>query len=717
MKTLQQDNRTPEQKELIRATDRIAYDYDTNPAVGGPIIEDKLWFFGAFQRKAFKNFSSDVFFAPEGSTSSTGADITYDHAGEQAFETRFYNSGLLRLTNQVTQNNKWRISFERVNTRHGFATVGSFGPARRNPPEASNEIYQPIGYHAQVRWTSSLSNRLLVEAGFASQYNNWRRHSQDSVGPLDIKTIELTTGQGGVASWLHGWQPEQRNSARASVSYITGSHNIKVGSTWTGGYIELDSAYPADTRTLFFFNGQGAAVDVLATPLGSFRGEINNDLGVFAQDSWTIGQLTLNLGVRYDHFNSQVPPQSAAAGTWVPARSFPAFPGPSWNDTVVRVGVAYDIFGDGRTALKGTFNQYVLNEGSNLTMLRNPMASETWAPNAEIRSWNDLDGNRSIIDKDTGRIQFEEVGPSPNENFGLASDTTVLDPDLKRQGNWEINVVLQHELFRGLSVSGGYYRRDYFNTHFTDNLAVDAVRDWSPFTIQGPVDPRLGRSGEVITQYNLNLDAFGRESLFIGNSSTNDHIYDGFEFTADGRLLNGAFFGGSVTTERNVLNVCDTDNPNDLRFCDKALRGTGPVSVTARVTPAFRTMFKAFGAYPLPGDVTLSTVIQGMPGRDRIAIMDYDSATAGVPLTGGGTRRVQLIEPGTLAMPYMTKVDLRVMRRFEVGGTQITPSLDIFNLFNASTVTDENDIYGPDWLRPITIFQGRFARIGMELEW
>ena len=98
--SLQQDNRTPAQKELIRATDRIAYDYDTNPAVGGPIIEDKLWFFGAFQRKAFKNFSSDVFFAPEGSTSSTGADITYDHAGEQAFETRFYNSGLLRLTNQ-----------------------------------------------------------------------------------------------------------------------------------------------------------------------------------------------------------------------------------------------------------------------------------------------------------------------------------------------------------------------------------------------------------------------------------------------------------------------------------------------------------------------------------------------------------------------------------------------------------------------------------------
>ena len=97
--------------------------------------------------------------------------------------------------------------------------------------------------------------------------------------------------------------------------------------------------------------------------------------------------------------------------------------------------------------------------------------------------------------------------------------------------------------------------------------------------------------------------------------------------------------------------------------------------------------------------------------------MDYDSATAGVPLTGGGTRRVQLIEPGTLAMPYMTKVDLRVMRRFEVGGTQISPSLDIFNLFNASTVTDENDIYGPDWLRPITIFQGRFARIGLELEW
>ena len=695
----QGDNRTPELLKLISATDRLRYDLDFNPAFGGPIVEDKLWFFASHRNQQTNSYVADQFFKPAGSVNRLGHDITFGHAGEQAFRKQYTYSGLLRLTNQLTPRNKWRVSFERNITGYPF-----FNPSSTVPPESTSHPPVPLGHSAQVRWTSSLSNRWLVEAGVSELYVRWRHEPQKGMYEL-IPTQELTTGQRGGSTQIRGTQGDLRWATKASTSYVTGSHNFKTGVDITWGSINQDTVYYADTRGLYFLAGKPFQVHVTASPLGNYEVQIQRDVGIFAQDQWTIDQLTLNLGARFDWFRGGLPAATAPAGIWVPERRIPAITGADWMDGTVRFGVAYDLFGDGRTALKGNVNQYISAENILTSFEISPLCCDVIYPRSERRSWTDLDGNLDIIDRTDGRIQFEEVGPSPQgADFGLVTDLATLDPNLQRDGNWEYSVSLQHELVSGLSVTGGWYRRNFYNLFWQDNRLL-GPENYSPFTFTGPVDPRLPNGGgELITAYNLNPSHFGiGTDRLLGNSDLNDIRYTGFELIVDGRLPNGAFFGGSITTEKTQRDTCQVDNPNDLRHCD--------------FPRAYQTLFKVHGAYPLPGGVTVSGFLQGMPGPEQTANFNVTSLPDGSRLTGGQRFTLDLISPETLFLPRQTNLDVRFSRRFTFGGTSILPLVDFYNIFNANTILGWNNTYGPDWQRINRIMRPRFARLGMEIEW
>ena len=704
------DNRKdPALKELLGEPNRLAYDYDTNPAFGGRFIRDRLWFFTSFRGTDKKTWANDTYFAdldgecrPQAiNCAYTPLSAEFGEPGSQAYQRTYGLTGLIRLTNQINDQHKWRLGFERLNRQHPLWDTNI-----SRPPESGDRIMQPTGYHAQSRWTSSISNRLLVEAGYSVQYNKWRREQHDW-NKDNSSTYDLSTGTWGGGFWITGWQPEKSHYIKTSLSYVTGSHNLKAGVEHRFGSIGLDQPMPADVRAYYFDGEDSEGIRVLSTPVGNYEGRINFDTGVFAQDSWTLGNWTLNLGTRADFFSSEVPPQQAPAGTWVPERSFPRYAGPRWNTIVARVGVAYDVFGDGRTAIKGTAHQYVSQESTRLALERNPMSSYTWSAAQEYRSWDDLDGNRSIVGPD-GRVQYEEVGASPNVNFGTANDVIGLDLD-GREGNWEYNASIQHELLPGVSATFGWYRRNYHNMWHRDNLAQDE-NDFHPFQRTGPSDPRLGQWSEhVYTLYNLNPEVFGDVSKYVTTSDVNDRVYDGFEFVLDGRMSNGAFFGGSFTTERTQLNECDVDEISEAlwrsfrQWCDSPR--------------SWQTMYKAHGAYPLPGGVIISTFIQGYPGPNLNANWNVTEMADGTPLTEGQRITIDLLPHEVLFNPYQRKVDLRLMRRFNIGNTTIAPVMDLFNFFNANTETSVNETYGDEWLRIRNIMQARYMRIGLELEW
>jgi hypothetical protein len=240
---VQGDNRTEELKQVIRDANRLIYTAEIDTAVGGPIIKDKLWFFGGTRATRSKNYVADVYY-PDGSQAFAGPHKVNDF--------------LLRLTTQLTERNKLRVSYDQ-HIQHNFnASVGpgvlgsvSGGIA----PEASYNIRIPQVYAPQVRWTSPVTSRLFVEAGFSMHYMHWRHEYNEVVGPLDVANSEATTGYLTKATNSRYDNLSNQYNVLGSLSYVTGSHNFKAGFVHRQGYMEEFRPYNGDMSQLTFFNG------------------------------------------------------------------------------------------------------------------------------------------------------------------------------------------------------------------------------------------------------------------------------------------------------------------------------------------------------------------------------------------------------------------------------------------------------------------------------
>jgi hypothetical protein len=706
---LNASNQTPELQAVLGELNRNAYNYNINPGYGGPVMKDRLWFYGAYLQRDSKGWVAGSKFTGEG-TPEQRARNGFPDAGTQGYNRGWAKSGLLRLTNQLSEKHRWRIGFERVNSTSPLSDV-----TRLQAPESSNRIPQPTGYHTQARWTSTLTSKLLLEASGALQFNKWRRE-QFEWNESKNAFNDLATGVSTGAFWITGNQPEYQKTFSASASYVTGSHNLKFGAQNRWGYFTLyNGPHPGDIRIHYTLGGAPFGLYVLATPLDGFKAEINHDIGLYAQDTWTVNKFTFNLGIRGDIFKNGNPPQVTPAGTFVPARDFPALPAADWKTVVPRLGIAYDLFGNGKTAIKGYVHRYVNQESTTLALAVNPMASFTWGARQDFRNWTDLDKNGSALNAD-GTAQLNEITQSNNKNFGTLADAAQMNVK-DRPGQMEYNVGVQHELIARLSVGMSYYRRDYFNFWREDNV-LQSSSDYIPFTYTGPADPRLNEfAGATQTLYNLSPAVFGQSQRVLRNvndigGAKNQRLYNGLEWTVQGRFGKGGFFGGSINYEKTQAGDCNVENQNSTIWCDSPR--------------AWQTQFKANASYLIPKvDIVSSILLQGYPGPSRSANYTASAASifqqTGIVLTSGTGITYNLWTPDTYFLPYQTKVDLRFMKRFSMGTTRIAPTVDIFNVLNANTTTSVNNTCCSTalngWGAIQSVMQARQVRIGAQVDW
>ena len=684
---LQADNRTDEVKRFITQPPGIDYEYQLNPSFGGPIMRDRLWFYLSGRYNGYQRFAAGAVFAD-------GSPVpTRPMQGNYSF--------LTRVTWQASQANKFRLYLDRQYNGEDYNNVSAL-----ISPEASQQAFGG-GWTPQLKWTSTPTSRLLLDAGITLYDLPYEVAYQDSVGPRDLPNFEITTGKLTVAttnpytSWTENW------GTAASASYITGSHAIKTGMTFGWGTNSTTRTANAEIDRLRFNLGVPTEVIVRNTPYTAQQ-KVKADLGFYAQDAWTMKRLTLNYGGRFDHFNSEVPAHYSDRTPWLPfVRDFPALKNvPNWNDWAIRLAGSYDLFGTGKTALKANVSKYVAAEAASYASTFNPMGGAT-----ETRRWTDLDNNRSILDAN-GNIQYSEIAPG-SANFGQFSGTSRPDPDLARGYNWEYSVSVAHELMPKVSVTAGYYRRRFGNLRINDNLNLTPA-DWNTFVITGPSDARFPEGGgERITMFSVNENKLGSAvDTLVTYSTLNNNIYNGFEVSGNARFGRGFFFAGVTTERRETLNCDGTttsattprDNPNGLRFCDNV--------------PPFRTLFKGSAAYTLPYDVQLSGSFRATPGNDVDANYSVTSAIAGRTIYGSVARAatvsVNLVEPNTLFLPYQNQLDARVGKSFRFGRFQAQGFIDVFNVFNAGTVLSVNETYGPNWMNPVTILTGRTIRFGTQ---
>ena len=216
---------------------------------------------------------------------------------------------------------------------------------------------------AQIKWTSTVSPKLMLETGWGFNAIRFITAYQDGIrkvrGTADWFRV-VGHRDLGLNTFTVAGTPEtntltHRNSVYGSATYVTGSHSFKFGGLWSGG--PLRSIVDANGDLIQQYrNGVPESVVVYNTPFDT-RTDTNHDDGLFAQDTWRKGNVTMNLGVRFDYFAASVPAQSAPAGRFVPARQFDKIVSPTFKNLSPRLNVSYDPFGDGKTAIKVGFSK------------------------------------------------------------------------------------------------------------------------------------------------------------------------------------------------------------------------------------------------------------------------------------------------------------------------------------------------------------------------
>jgi carboxypeptidase family protein len=730
---LQSDNLSDDLRARgVTTTDKTLHVYDAGVTLGGPIRKDKLWFYGAIRWQGSKNQKAGIFHNKTQGTPFFTPDT--DRPADRREYDRFYAA---RVTWQASARNKVNFFTDLQNVcrcvYEGFEA-----------PEAAFGLHFWPQQLTQVTWSSPRTNRLLLEAGASAVISDWADVVQPGTSREHISILELSTGfpynanawrgPGGFLSHID----DDHYAQRFSASYVTGSHAFKAGVQVEEGTYnqreDIDRKVGFQGETLGnvsyrFLQGVPNGLTEYAAPY--FRQErVKADLGLFVQDRWTLKRLTLNYGVRFDYFNGSVPGQHAPAGQYVPERNFAAVHDvPAWSDVNPRVGVAYDLSGDGRTALKVAIGRYVGKTATTVTGANNPIQTSVIQVN---RTWNDTNGNYSPDCDLRNPAANGECGTLEDQNFGNNNPraTRYADDVLRgfgvRDSSWDLTTEVQHQFGPGVSLTGGYYRSWQDNFRVTDNLEV-TPEDFSPFCITAPVDPRLpgGGSNQICGLYDIAPAKFGRVSNLVGQASRygkQTRASDFFGLTFNTRIGSGIQFGGGVDTGRSVEDLCFiVDSPG----ATISATGTfvGPFAATTingrslcrTVTPfSAQTQVKLFGTLPLPGRFVASGTFQNVAGPPYQA--NYQATNAeiapslGRNLAACGTRvvctataMVPLIAPQTQFEDRRTQLDLRLSRLFRLGATvRAQANFDVYNVFNASSILGLNNTYGRQWRVPVT---------------
>ncbi|MCH7748866.1 MAG: hypothetical protein IH939_12315, partial [Acidobacteria bacterium] len=456
-------------------------------------------------------------------------------------------------------------------------------------------------------------------------------------------------------NYTHRW------TYTGAVSYVTGSHSFKFGGMMSkgrnrysydgnGNLYQVYTGQPDPFGRILDFVGPdhfaaannvkaglpsgltGLADEVVVTNHPSnVIADLSYNGGFYAQDSWTLDRLTLNYGLRVDLADTAIPAVVKPGGRFSPAILYDRIELPNLGpDFSPRLSVAYDLFGNAKTALKFGYNKYVRNVGGNFPQRYAPALQDT-----DRRDWFDVhllpDGSGPSGLNPYGTngddiAQDWEIGPTGNINFGLR-ETDRPDPNIQREYNILYTVGIQQELRPGLSISAEFRRRSYHDTTSGDNL----FRNFANFGVlpNGSIDPNASAANSfqflrpapyvgVVTIFNIDPSVRTLvDELDRTRGPGYSNVYYGFELSLNARLPNGGtIFGGWTLEDASAyggeVNQCQDvldrgDNPNALRFCDS---GSFPRPL--------RSEFKLSGTYPFSppfvGQLQVGASLLAYPG-------------------------------------------------------------------------------------------------------
>ena len=691
---------------------------DFNPGFGGPIRKDKLWFYAAYRFQSVDSTIVDSYYDKNPAPYLYEPDLSrpahdYGNVPNESIRMTWQATGKDKVQGWFTNQNKYRPI---------YGVTASITPDAAG--RQTTRYAQPITF----KWSRPQTNKLLFEGGIAVARvyfdNGYQPNVTTSFDRATIEAVQIynITDQAngksfGAAAGYSAVISNQR-VGRFSAAYVTGSHELKTGVEIGSGRTPTPSWSTGDLR-MTFNNGVPSAV-TLVIPRDSVSGYYP-DLQMFVQDRWTVKRATLNAGVRYDYFVGYVGDSTLPASRWNPAQSFKGFEVQHWKDISPRVGIAYDLFGNGKTAIKASVARYVQPEATGTAGSADPQGT---IGRTDTRTWQDLNGDYTIYNPD-GSVQFNELGPTSNANFGkVIPSTTTIDPATLNGFNARIStvewqVVAQHQLTPAVALNAGYYFRYLGNELANDNTLITAADFNGPFCITAPASPDLPGGGgyPVCGLYDITSAArpLVQNNVTFGRNFGKGIIdqYQGIDLGATARLHAGTFVTGGINMQKHLFDNCDTfiDSP-EARFC--------------RTVSPYRPDVKFSASHMWPLGLVTSGSYQLSPGPTITATWAAPNSiifpALGRNLAAGATatKNIQLIQPETLYGPYLRQLDVRLSKRFTLGRFHVRGDANLYNVFNSDFINSYNTTFSTtasnQFLRPTSVLQGRLFKVGGQLE-
>lgn len=725
----------------LRTPNRIHNMFDVNPGFGGPLRRGKAWFYVSGRRATSSKWMADEFYDKNANNPNVWTyqpDLTKPVSNDSDV-----NDGRLRLTMQAAPKVKVGLLYVQQTARNWPSILDTTGAPGGTllAAEAGPYHYFPVERQVTADVTIPLTNRMLIDGAVKSTFERAIRDPVRTVNPAMISVLEQSTGRQYRARQFFINRTSDVFYYRAAVSYITGAHSFKFGvGDISGSTTERDwDVNPVSYR---FNNGIPNQITMRAYPV-QFVVDVDHQFGAYAQDRWTIQRLTVNAGLRLDWFANSFPAQSVGPAPLAPTRSFTFedTDGMNLKDLSPKLSAAYDLNGDGKTALKVSLNRnvepYTVGGIAGATNPIVRLATTT------TRSWSD--DNRDYV-PDCNLIVLTangECGAVANTLFGSAGAQANFDPDVlrgwgKRLYNWEFSAGVQRQLMTGLSVDGTYFRRWYGNFTIVDNRAVTAA-DFTEFSITAPADSRLpGGGGNTIRGlYDVNPTKFGQTdniTTFAKNFGRQVQMFNGVAFTVNARMPREIIIQGGVDYGTVTQDVCDIRSKvpeytvADPYSAPVVAAGTatstlnlaGPLVWHCR-TERPQTQIKLLGSYTLPKiGLQVSSTLQSIPGPELNAFYTATNAqiapSLGRSLAGNVQNvSINLVPPGTLYGERLNQLDVRLARPVRFGRTKTTVQFDLYNALNVDAITGVNTNYAT-WLRPQAVILGRFAKLGVQFD-
>jgi hypothetical protein len=760
------DNITDELRAVgINETPGIIAAYDASLSFGGPIKRDRLWFYGSARQLNTQT-------AVEGIVANANAgDLSsWDWVRDDSLPARQTQGRRMfigRATAQITDKHRINFSHEyqhrcegaplRRESDTGCHTRGAdwiaSAGATTSPEAATAYIDFPYTL-TQALWTAPVTSRILLEAGYSRL---WYEHAGGPGqlppdGIFDISVQEQSTAENpatglafapranytyrALAQYNDNWSAP--NHWRGSMSYVTGSHSAKVGYQ---GSLLINRTLRVRNPTLLSYRFNRGVPNRFSVAIPDWTtGDNTSVAAFFVQDTWTRGRLTLQGALRYDRAWSWSP--ADVNGTTVTSVLNPApiqfdrmASVDAFNDITPRFGVAYDVFGTGRTAVKFNMGHYLDAATNDSAYTRNNPANRTVS--TYDRGWTDSNNNKVV---DCNMLILTQNGECSaltgnSLNFGGASgNVTQVNPDtLKgwgvRENDWQWGLTLQQEILPRVSVEVGYARRWFRGQTVTDNTNRTPA-DFESYTIIAPADSRLpGGGGYPIEVFVPTVAAANRPATNLITFETDFgpqrvQYWHGVDFTLNARTRWGLTFSGGTSTGRSVEDTCAIEP----RFGGGL--GEAPDPRNCRDVDPFQTTLRGLASYTIPKiDVLVSGTVRSQPAADRSANWNVPNSVVTALLgrlpvgsTATGTTTIALHDNTNRiwAENRRTQVDMRFAKIVRLGSSRADIGVDLANLLNTNYTTTWENTYqysvgntlqGGTWNNPTAIYAPRFVRL------